>query len=83
MQGDTDTLTAGQPVSHKDSITSVKIMKEFYIPEADLQRFGEDCLVAVGSSREHAAEHIAVLVEADKRGHYSHGDDNLKAAPDF
>ena len=50
-------------------------MKEFYIPEADLQRFGEDCLVAVGSSREHAAEHIAVLVEADKRGHYSHGDD--------
>ena len=27
-------------------------------------------------SREHAAEHIAVLVEADKRGHYSHGGEN-------
>lgn len=24
-------------------------------------------------SEEHAAAHIAVLVEADRRGHYSHG----------
>ena len=29
-------------------------------------------------SREHAAEHIAVLVEADKRGHYSHGFNRLR-----
>ena len=29
-------------------------------------------------SREHASEHIAVLVEADKRGHYSHGFNRLR-----
>jgi len=49
-----------------------------YIPVPELQRFGEDCLVAVGACREHAAEHIAVLVEADKRGHYSHGFNRLR-----
>ena len=52
-------------------------MTESIIPVADLQRFGEDCLVAVGCGREHAAAHIAVLVEADKRGHYSHGFNRL------
>ena len=52
-------------------------MAESIIPVADLQRFGEDCLVAVGCGREHAAAHIAVLVEADKRGHYSHGFNRL------
>ena len=29
-------------------------------------------------SREHAAAHIAVLVEADRRGHYSHGFNRLR-----
>ena len=29
-------------------------------------------------SREHAAQHIAVLVEADRRGHYSHGFNRLR-----
>lgn len=53
-------------------------MTESIIPVADLQRFGEDCLVAVGCGREHAAAHIAVLVEADKRGHYSHGFNRLR-----
>ena len=53
-------------------------MAESIIPVADLQRFGEDCLVAVGCGREHAAAHIAVLVEADKRGHYSHGFNRLR-----
>ena len=53
-------------------------MTESIIPVTDLQRFGEDCLVAVGCGREHAAAHIAVLVEADKRGHYSHGFNRLR-----
>ena len=30
-------------------ILTLGVMTEFYIPETDLQRFGEDCLVAVGS----------------------------------
>jgi len=53
-------------------------MPEHIISEEELQRFGEDCLVAVGTNREHAAAHIAVLVEADRRGHYSHGFNRLR-----
>ena len=30
-------------------------------------------LITAMLSKEHAAAHIAVLVEADRRGHYSHG----------
>jgi len=48
------------------------------ISEEELQRFGTDCLVAVGASPEHASAHIAVLVEADRRGHYSHGFNRLR-----
>ena len=29
-------------------------------------------------SKEHASQHIAVLVEADRRGHYSHGFNRLR-----
>jgi len=53
-------------------------MEEQIISEEELQRFGEDCLVAVGANRDHAAQHIAVLVEADRRGHYSHGFNRLR-----
>jgi len=48
------------------------------ISEEELQRFGTDCLVAVGTCQEHASAHIAVLVEADRRGHYSHGFNRLR-----
>lgn len=53
-------------------------MCDYIICEEELQRFGEDCLVAVGASKAHAAQHIAVLVEADRRGHYSHGFNRLR-----
>ena len=34
-----------------------------------------NCIIIIirSPSQEHAAAHIAVLVEADRRGHYSHG----------
>lgn len=55
-------------------------MSELVVPESELQRFGEDCLVAVGASRERAAAHIAVLLEADKESYTninSHGQEIL------
>jgi len=53
-------------------------MSQYIIHEDELQRFGEDCLVAVGAKRENAKPHIAVLVEADMKGHYSHGFNRLR-----
>lgn len=50
----------------------------YIVSEEELQRFGTDSLMAVGTSRENAEQHIAVLVEADRRGHYSHGFNRLR-----
>ena len=62
-------------------------MEKFSPIHANLQEKTAFCLISVSVpspefefkyfSREHAAEHIAVLVEADKRGHYSHGFNRL------
>ncbi|XP_065167226.1 uncharacterized oxidoreductase YjmC-like [Atheta coriaria] len=47
------------------------------IPLADAKRFMTDCMMAVGSPREHAEALAVLLAEADYRGHYSHGMNRL------
>ncbi|XP_068218658.1 uncharacterized oxidoreductase YjmC-like isoform X1 [Palaemon carinicauda] len=42
-------------------------------PEDDVRRFITDCMKAVGVPQENALLMADILVEADKRGHYSHG----------
>jgi len=53
-------------------------MSEVIVSEEELLRFGCECLEAVGASHDHAEQHITVLVEADRRGHYSHGFNRLR-----
>jgi len=54
-------------------------MEDFVlVSESELLRFGSDCLMAIGTCRDHAEQHIKVLVEADARGHFSHGFNRLR-----
>ncbi|KAK8725446.1 hypothetical protein OTU49_010859 [Cherax quadricarinatus] len=39
----------------------------------EIHRYMVDCMMAVGTPRQHAAALADVLVAADNRGHYSHG----------
>lgn len=43
------------------------------VPLAEIRRFCVDCMTTVGASQAHAVALADVLVEADRRGHYSHG----------
>lgn len=43
------------------------------VPVKEAKRFLKDCLMAVNTSAETADQLAEVLVEADYRGHYSHG----------
>lgn len=43
------------------------------IPKDEVQRFIEDCMIKVGTRSAHAQSLGGNLVEADYRGHYSHG----------
>lgn len=38
-----------------------------------MRRFMVDCMTTAGACESHAAQLADVLVEGDKRGHYSHG----------
>ncbi|XP_023341588.1 uncharacterized protein LOC111711452 [Eurytemora carolleeae] len=53
-------------------------MADVIVNEQELMRFGTQCLMSAGSCEEHASKHIAVLIEADRRGHYSHGFNRLR-----
>ena len=44
----------------------------------DLHLFVSSCIEACGAPKEHASNLADVLVEADKRGHYSHGLNRLE-----
>lgn len=48
------------------------------IPLAEAKRFIRDCMEAVGTPRNHAEALGDLLVEADYRGHYSHGMNRLE-----
>uniref|UniRef100_A0A667YX37 Uncharacterized oxidoreductase YjmC-like n=1 Tax=Myripristis murdjan TaxID=586833 RepID=A0A667YX37_9TELE len=43
------------------------------ISQAEVQSFIERCMIAVGTKPHHARSLAEVLVEGDRRGHYSHG----------
>ncbi|XP_025831131.1 uncharacterized protein LOC108734416 [Agrilus planipennis] len=45
---------------------------------SECKRFIVDCLEAVGTIPEHAKAHADLLVDADYRGHYSHGMNRLE-----
>lgn len=47
------------------------------MPLDNARRFIVDCLVAVGTPESHAKQQADLLVEADNRGHYSHGMNRL------
>lgn len=47
------------------------------VPVEESRRFILECLVAVGTPKEHAKAMADLLVEADHRGHYSHGMNRL------
>ncbi|XP_060530052.1 uncharacterized oxidoreductase YjmC-like [Cylas formicarius] len=47
------------------------------IPLEEVRRFVEDCFKAVGTTSENASTVATNLVEADYRGHYSHGINRL------
>ncbi|KAG8303545.1 hypothetical protein J6590_007203 [Homalodisca vitripennis] len=47
------------------------------IPVPEVLRFCVDCMTLVGTSKPHAVALAEVLVEADHRGHYSHGINRL------
>ena len=61
----------------KHLLSTMADEQEYLISEAELTRFGEESLEAVGANHSHAKQHIKVLVEADRRGHYSHGFNRL------
>ncbi|KAI4466948.1 oxidoreductase-related [Holotrichia oblita] len=48
------------------------------IPLSESKRFISECLQAVGTPKNHADEMGDLLVEADYRGHYSHGMNRLE-----
>lgn len=43
------------------------------IAEAEVRAFIERCMLSVGTRPSHARSLAEVLVEGDRRGHYSHG----------
>ncbi|XP_022319127.2 putative oxidoreductase YjmC [Crassostrea virginica] len=43
------------------------------VSNAEVKRFARDCMTSVGTKPEHADSLAEVLVQADYRGHYSHG----------
>lgn len=47
------------------------------IPVAEAKRFIKDCMEAVGTPEDHAVAMADLLVEADYRGHFSHGMNRL------
>lgn len=47
------------------------------VPLGEVRRFCIDCMTAVGTLPAHAVALADVLVEADRRGHYSHGINRL------
>lgn len=47
--------------------------QEAVVKPDEIRRYMVDCMVAVGTCPEHAKALADVLVEADLRGHYSHG----------
>lgn len=46
----------------------------------EVRRFMKECLEATGVSGTEAAEHAALLLQADLTGHYSHGLNRLGKA---
>ncbi|XP_050726443.1 uncharacterized oxidoreductase YjmC-like [Eriocheir sinensis] len=44
----------------------------------EIHRYMVDCMTAVGTPKEHATALADVLLEADRRGHYSHGLNRLE-----
>lgn len=47
------------------------------IPVSEAKRFIIDCLMTVGASKENAEAQAKLLIEADQRGHKSHGKNPL------
>lgn len=47
------------------------------VPLGEVRRFCIDCMTAVGTLPAHAVALADVLVEADRRGHFSHGINRL------
>jgi hypothetical protein len=43
------------------------------VRNAEVRRFARDCMTSVGTKPDHAESLAEVLVQADYRGHYSHG----------
>lgn len=43
------------------------------ISNTEVKRFARDCMTSVGTRPQHADSLAEVLVQADYRGHYSHG----------
>lgn len=52
-------------------------MKRLITPLAEAKRFMIDCFKAVGSNEVNAETIASNLLEADYRGHYSHGMNRL------
>lgn len=50
---------------------------------AEVRRFCVDCMTAVGTPQANATALADVLVEADNRGHYSHGINRLGKLSSF
>ncbi|XP_036391576.1 uncharacterized oxidoreductase YjmC-like [Megalops cyprinoides] len=48
-------------------------MSRCLVLQSEVQSFIERCMLAVGTKRSHAISLAEVLVEGDRRGHYSHG----------
>ncbi|CAJ0606440.1 unnamed protein product [Cylicocyclus nassatus] len=51
---------------------------EKVVPKDDMLRFMTECMTSVGVSQSHARQLAEVAVEADVRGHYSHGLNRLE-----
>ena len=50
---------------------------EVVVTEEDLLRWGVSSLMAAGAEETPARVHSAILLSADRRGHYSHGFNRL------
>ena len=53
-------------------------LTRFVVPVMEMQRFITDCMLAVGTNKEHAVQLADLLIAADTRGHYSHGLNRLR-----
>ena len=45
----------------------------FIVQKNDMENFMERCMLTVGTQKTHAQALAKCLIEADYRGHYSHG----------